>query len=139
MLSRLEGVKRSGKGWIARCPAHADRSPSLSIAEGSNDTVLLHCFGGCEPASVLAAIGMELADLFPTRDMRNLTPAEQSGMRQASRHAGWAAALGVLQREATVLQVAATMMVSGTGLGADGMARLVLASQRIDAASAVLR
>lgn len=132
-------MRRAGKGWVARCPAHADRSPSLSIAEGDNGTVLLHCFGGCEPASVLAAIGMDLADLFPTRDLRSLTPAEQSNMRQASKHAGWAAALGLLQREATVLQVAASMMITGSALGPDGLARLVLASQRIDQAAAVLR
>ena len=47
LLSRLDGVKKTGHGqWIARCPAHEDRSPSLSIAE-KDDRVLVHCHAGC--------------------------------------------------------------------------------------------
>ena len=34
ILDRLDGVRPTGDGrWIARCPAHDDRSPSLSIRE----------------------------------------------------------------------------------------------------------
>ena len=44
-LTRLDGVKRTGRGWQAKCPAHDDRSPSLSIREGELG-VLLHCFAG---------------------------------------------------------------------------------------------
>ena len=48
---------------MACCPAHDDRNPSLSIRE-AEDRVLIHCFAGCPPADVLAAIGLELADLY---------------------------------------------------------------------------
>ena len=45
-LDRLEGVRgRDGK-FMARCPAHDDRGPSLSIGEGDRGSVLIHCFAG---------------------------------------------------------------------------------------------
>lgn len=40
-------AKRSGNGWTCRCVAHEDATPSLSISEGANGDVLLHCFAGC--------------------------------------------------------------------------------------------
>ena len=86
LLSRLEGVRRSGGGWRARCPAHGSRGPTLSIAEGDRG-VLLHCFAGCEVADVLAEIGLAWPDVFegggngqPVASSRvrgrELTPAE---------------------------------------------------------------
>ncbi len=65
VLSKLRGAKRNGSGWVARCPAHKDRCPSLSIAEGDDGCCLLHCFAGCEPEAVAAAIGLQLSDLMP--------------------------------------------------------------------------
>jgi hypothetical protein len=69
LLSRLDGVRKSGAGrWVARCPAHEDRSPSLSIGEGTDGRLLMRCFAGCEVAEVVGAIGLDLSDLFPPRD-----------------------------------------------------------------------
>lgn len=65
VLSRLEGVKRNGSGWIAKCPAHNDRRPSLSVSPNENGVVLLHCHAGCLPEDVLSAIGLGFDDLFP--------------------------------------------------------------------------
>jgi hypothetical protein len=45
-LSRLAGVRRCGTGWVARCPAHEDREPSLSIAASAGGQLLLYCFAG---------------------------------------------------------------------------------------------
>jgi hypothetical protein len=65
ILDRLDGVKASGPNrWIARCPAHPDRSPSLSIRETDDGRVLVHDFGGCSVEDVLAGLGLELRDLF---------------------------------------------------------------------------
>ncbi len=36
LLAKLPGAKRNGRGWMARCPAHDDRRPSLSIAQGTD-------------------------------------------------------------------------------------------------------
>lgn len=49
----------------ARCPAHDDHKPSLSIGQGEDGRVLIHCHAGCSPADVLAAVGLRPADLFP--------------------------------------------------------------------------
>jgi 5S rRNA maturation endonuclease (ribonuclease M5) len=64
LLSRLN-AKRSGEGYIANCPAHEDRKPSLSINEGRDGRVLLHCHAGCSTDDVLAAAGLTKRDLFP--------------------------------------------------------------------------
>jgi hypothetical protein len=55
-LARSLGARRFGDYWMARCPAHADQNPSLSIAAGRNGTVLVHCFGGCEQDRVIQAL-----------------------------------------------------------------------------------
>lgn len=61
------GCPVSGEIWkgAARCPAHEDRSPSLSIAEGADGRALLHCHAGCETSAVVAALGLEWSALFP--------------------------------------------------------------------------
>lgn len=63
VLAALPHARRRGAHWIAPCPAHEDRHPSLSIrAEG--DRVLLHCFSGCSVVEVVSALGLIVADLF---------------------------------------------------------------------------
>ena len=65
LISRLDGVKETGNGkYLACCPAHDDRSPSLAITDDEG-RVLLHCFAGCDPESVLDAIGLKFSDLYP--------------------------------------------------------------------------
>ena len=64
VLSKLEGVRRSGSGWIARCPAHDDRHPSLHITADDDRRALLHCHAGCSIDAVTNAIGITSADLF---------------------------------------------------------------------------
>jgi hypothetical protein len=68
LLSRLDRVRKTGSGrWVACCPAHEDRSPSVSIRELGDGRILLHCFAGCDVAAITAALGIDLADLFPPR------------------------------------------------------------------------
>ncbi len=63
LLARLEAVRRTGPDrWLARCPAHEDRRPSLSIREGDDGRVLIYDFAGCGAADVVAALGLDLAD-----------------------------------------------------------------------------
>ncbi|ATG91416.1 DNA primase [Methylomonas koyamae] len=67
ILDRLSHVKATGAGkWLARCPAHDDRSPSLAIRE-ADERILIHCFSGCGVSQVLQAVGLQMADLFPNR------------------------------------------------------------------------
>lgn len=59
--------KRNGKGWQARCPAHDDRNPSLSIDAGDDGRALLNCHAGCSVDAVCGALAIAKADLFPDR------------------------------------------------------------------------
>ena len=64
-LSRLDKVKPIGKDrWKACCPAHNDRSPSLYVAVGREDRILVDCKAGCRPAEVVSAMGLRWSDLF---------------------------------------------------------------------------
>ena len=66
LLDRLEKARQTGDGrWMVCCPAHDDRTPSLSIREIEDGRVLVHCFAGCPAGDVLTAVGLSLADLFP--------------------------------------------------------------------------
>jgi hypothetical protein len=64
VLDLLEGVQRSGEGWVARCPHHDDRRASLSVGVGRDGQVLLKCWTGCEFEAIVHALGLEPKDLF---------------------------------------------------------------------------
>lgn len=65
VLGMLAGVKRTGSGYDARCPAHDDDEASLSVGVGEDGRLLLHCHAGCKPDAVVAALGLRMRDLFP--------------------------------------------------------------------------
>lgn len=79
LLDRLTGVKQTRPDrYQARCPAHDDRSPSLAITETPDGTILLKCWAGCGAADVMAAVGLELKDLFPPRfDYQSSKPSSK--------------------------------------------------------------
>jgi putative DNA primase/helicase len=56
-------ARSSRVGWLARCPAHKDRNPSLSIRE-DNGKILLHCFANCTVESICSALKIRVRDLF---------------------------------------------------------------------------
>jgi hypothetical protein len=64
VLGHFDVVRPSGAGWMALCPAHDDRNPSLSITEGDDGRILLHCHAGCSTEAVLEAVGLDYRDLF---------------------------------------------------------------------------
>jgi len=65
LLSRLDKVRPVGKHqWIACCPAHNDRSPSLSVTEKDDGRILIKCFAECGASEIMEAIGLGLEDLF---------------------------------------------------------------------------
>lgn len=64
LLARLDGVRARGTGrFSAKCPAHADRSPSLSITAG-NRGLLVHCWAGCRLSEICTALHLQPKDLF---------------------------------------------------------------------------
>ena len=68
LLAHLENVKRTGDGrWIARCPAHNDRRPSLTVKETPQGVILVKCWSGCSVAEVMNAVGLDMTALFPEK------------------------------------------------------------------------
>lgn len=63
ILSRLEKVKRQGTGYVARCPAHEDKDPSLSVGTGRSG-ILFHCWAGCTADSIRVALDLPWSALF---------------------------------------------------------------------------
>lgn len=84
-IAKALGGRRCGAGWIAKCVAHNDRSPSLSLRDGDG-RVLVHCFSGCEQARVVQALRER--GLWPQperRPQRVMTAAERRALARAKR------------------------------------------------------
>ena len=62
----LHGGRKSGASWVACCPAHEDRTPSLSVRGSTDGRVLVHCHAGCAQAAVIAAL--KDLGLWPNRE-----------------------------------------------------------------------
>ena len=83
----LEGVKATSTGYVACCPAHDDRHPSLVLAE-ADDRILIHCRAGCRTSVVLSAMGLAYSDLFYENGTTNRTTSRH-GLRQPERVPHW--------------------------------------------------
>jgi len=127
LISRLDGVKKTGADrYLARCPAHDDRSPSLSVAEGDDGRTLIHCFAGCEPLDILNSIGMTFSDIMPER-LGGVTGYGPVRNRILPREA-----LEALDHEALVVAVIASDIQQRRDIDEPTWARLSLAVQRIN-------
>ena len=70
VLPKLDNVRKSGSGFMARCPAHDDGRASLSVAAGTEHPVVLNCHAGCERDDVLAKLGLTWEQLCEPREQR---------------------------------------------------------------------
>jgi len=128
LLSRLEKVKATGSSrWLACCPAHEDRTPSLALRELDDGRVLVHCFTGCSTAAILASVGLEFSDLYPERLTAHHTKSERRPFAAAD-------VLRALEREALITQAAAQFVLEGRSLAASDVERLQVAVERIQQA-----
>lgn len=122
LLSALDKTRRTGDNrWIACCPAHTDKSPSLSIGY-KDDKIILHCFGGCSVDEVVGSLGMTLADLMPenptySRPVKSRIPASDL--------------LQFIASEATIIWIAAGDIVAGKQLSEADLARVQTSRQRL--------
>ncbi|GMW05423.1 MAG: hypothetical protein AMXMBFR8_02200 [Nevskiales bacterium] len=127
LLARLDGVKPAGAGrWLARCPAHPDKRPSLSVRELDDGRVLVHDFGGCEVGDVLAAVGLEFSDLYPERPQGH----RAAGVRPNHWHAA-REALAALAPDALLVAIAAESLGAGVALTKADRDKLLEAAGRI--------
>jgi len=65
LLDQVKTVKPNQ--WKACCPAHADKTPSLSLKELDDGKVLIKCWSGCNVEDITYALGLELQCLFPPK------------------------------------------------------------------------
>ena len=71
LVERLQYARKVGENsWSARCPAHDDKNPSLSVTDLPDGRVRVKCFAGCGALDVITAVGLEWAALFPPVDTR---------------------------------------------------------------------
>ena len=128
LLPRLERVKTTGADqYIACCPAHEDRSPSLSIKR-VDDRVLIHCFAGCCASDVLAAVGLSLADLYDRPLGHHLPPLQKAQRRRNDQALDF---LKALKHEIVVTALAADRTLAGYRLTDEEHARVHAAHQKI--------
>ena len=122
LISRLEKVKGRNGSWTARCPAHADKGPSLAVRENEDGRILLHCFAGCETANVLGALDEKRRE-YPVTGKPAMKPAFFASdlMR-------------IIHLEALVVQIVAFDIAKGKTPNEETRGRMLTAYQRIDEA-----
>ena len=129
LITRLDYVKNNGQDrWIARCPAHDDKSPSLTVRE-VDDKLLLYCHAGCSAYEVVSAVGLELSDLFPEKI--------NTGNKPLSRPFPAADILRCLSSEITFLAVCASGLARGEKLNQEDQERLLVSASRFRSALTV--
>ena len=125
-LSQLESVRSTNKNqWKARCPAHKDRSPSLSVREVEDGRILVHCFAGCDVHSILSSVNLE---------MRDLQPECLGNFKSLKRPFPAADVLSAVGFESLVVINSANQLISDGALNFVEKERLSLAISRIQAA-----
>ena len=123
LLQKLDGVMETGnRHWRAKCPAHESRGRSLSLSEAEDGRILMHCFAGCDSASVVAAIGMSLSDLFPAGGKACGKPTRGAFSHEA------ALALDTLERESLIVCMG---LLQKRPLSEADEERMLVAAQRI--------
>ncbi len=130
LLSKLKKVTQRGQGqWMACCPAHEDRSPSLAIKENHDGRVLLKCFAGCGAADVVHAVGLTLSDLFPEGGKDQLDPFAFARIERKKSHD----LANEIQREKLILAIAQSDREKGKTISPKDRERELEAFKRVRA------
>ena len=137
LVARLKGVRRTGQGrYMARCPTRNDKTPSLSIREADNGSILVHDFGGSDFHEIVAALGLQPIELIPehlrhARD--NLQPTKSAPPIP------WRDAFQAIAFQATVVLIAAGDLRQGKALSDTALDQLAHAEAVINNALATCR
>jgi len=68
IISACKKARQTGPdSWVACCPAHEDKNPSMTVRETPEGMVLVHCFAGCSLEDICGAVGVKVEDLFPEK------------------------------------------------------------------------
>lgn len=127
LLQRLDRVRPRGRGqWSARCPAHDDKGPSLSVKETAEGAVLVHCFAGCNVESVLGAVGLDMTALFPERPASPGAGTAPQRMRLPASQA-----IEILERETMIVALAGGDLLRQKTITETDHRRLIQAVARV--------
>lgn len=128
VLGFLDGVKKTApEKFMARCPAHDDRSPSLSVGYGDDGRCLINCLAGCAPEAVLASLGLTFSDLYPGKQERHQTPPRISPRD----------ILATLDHEALVVAIIAEDLLKNGEIDGPTCERLLQSVARINLARSI--
>ena len=128
-LSRIEGVRQTGPGrWVFRVPTRKDKRASGSARELDDGRLLIHDFAGDAAVDILAAVGLDLSDLYPD----NISTQGKSERRPFLA----TDALRCVAFEALVVSAAAASLSNGEPLSPIDRERLLVAAERLNSAAA---
>lgn len=133
-LNKLDKVQGKRGHWIACCPAHEDKRPSLAITETDDGRILLKCFAGCSAYEVVSAVGMDLTDLFP----KDQSFTQHNGNKPVKRPFYATDLMKIIQFEALITSIVAFDLSEGRQVSDTDKKRLKTAFIRINEAVSYL-
>ncbi|MDD5461836.1 MAG: CHC2 zinc finger domain-containing protein [Methylococcales bacterium] len=130
LLPRLDGVKKTGANrWLARCSVHEDKTPSMAVRLLDDGRILLHCFGcGANGIEIIQSLGLDPAELFPPKPVNGHGYSKERNPFNASD------VLKALLHEATIINLAASDVLTGVPISEADYARITVARDRISQA-----
>lgn len=132
-IAQLTKVKRTGReSWVACCPAHEDKNPSMTVTEKDDGRVLIHCFAGCSVDSILGAVGMTFSDIYPEREADPYQPNKPERMPFNPRDV-----LAAVSTESLIVALSGAQVANGEPLDDVNRKRLMLAVERLQDAARI--
>jgi hypothetical protein len=122
-LSYFEKSYRSGKDeYQCLCPAHQDKTASLSIKNLPDERILIHCFAGCAANDILEAVGLTFDDIVPKR---------LGDFKPVSKPFNPYAVLKAISNETLLVALAGLEVANGKTLPQEDKDRLMIAVNRL--------
>jgi hypothetical protein len=122
-LSYFEKSYRSGKDeYQCLCPAHQDKTASLSIKNLPDERILIHCFAGCAANDILEAVGLTFDDIVPKR---------LGDFKPVSKPFNPYAVLKAISNETLLVALAGLEVANGKTLPQEDKDRLMIAVKRL--------
>jgi hypothetical protein len=122
-LSYFEKSYRSGKDeYQCLCPAHNDKTASLSIKNLPDERILIHCFAGCAANDILGAVGLTFDDIVPKR---------LGDFKPVSKPFNPYAVLKAISNETLLVALAGLEVSNGKTLPQEDKDRLMIAVNRL--------
>jgi len=122
-LSYFEKSYRSGKDeYQCLCPAHNDKTASLSIKNLPDERILIHCFAGCAANDILGAVGLSFDDIV-TKRLGDFKPVSKPFNPYA--------VLKAISNETLLVALAGLEVANGKTLPQEDKDRLMIAVNRL--------